>query len=427
MSIRQTAIIGAGPAGLIASLVLRYHGVSPEEILLVDDADTPLATWSGFSAAIAQRDMRSESDGHFFATDFPGLALLDALHEGSPLPLLRSAVNRYHPSLASVIRHGKALARHYGIDRSLRRGRIVAVQRRMEPIPHFELTTATGVTWAARHVFLALGHGPLRWPGVSPADDPDLAGRLVHAYQPKRYGKGRIIVVGSGMAATGEWVNALRAGAHVVSIRRRAGSARQALSAPRCAFSSSWLDRYHRLDPARRAQTLDELARGTSPRPAAWQRVLHQGEREGQLDHRVGEVVTVRPVREGVEVSVRGAEGVDVIGGDLVIAATGFRYGWGEHDLVRSLVDTYGLTTYGDHLVLADDCTLPGLSLPSSAISVGGPAARWAFPASDSFAGMKYASRRFAEHATQRRAFGPHLLAWWDMVRAGRPHGAENE
>jgi len=125
----RAAIVGAGPGGLIAYAALRYAGLDAGDLVVIDDRDAPLSAWAQHTSAIEQRFMRSESEGHFFPTDLPGFALMDALHARSPLPLLKSAVNRYTPSLESVLQHGWGLARHLGMDESVRVARVQRVVR----------------------------------------------------------------------------------------------------------------------------------------------------------------------------------------------------------------------------------------------------------------------------------------------------------
>lgn len=429
MSIHRAAIVGAGPAGLIAYVALRYRGMRAEDIVVLDAEGAPLAGWERYTSAIAQRAMRSESEGHFFATDFPGFALLDALHQASSLPLLRSAVNRYHPSLSAVIDHGRALADHYQMQQSLERAQVGRVERVQEPEPHFRLYDERGgLLLRAHHVLLALGHGSWRWPEVcaDPTERAVLGSRLCHAYQPKQYGPQKVLVVGSGMGAVGEWVNVLRHGGRVVALHRSPHLVEQPLSAPRCAFGGPWLDRYHTLDADERVAILADLARGNAPRPPEWRRVLRTGEREGRLQMQVGELSGLVPQRDGgVIAEVRCGDGGGLsLSADMVIAATGFAYGWQEHAVLRALAAEYGVETRGRHLVLADDCTIPGISSADAAISLSGPLARWAFPPADSFAGMKYAARRFAERV-HGRSSGVRLLgSWWHMVRGGRPYAA---
>src|SRR5207253_2645158 len=100
-----------------------------------------------------------------------------------------------------------------------------------------------------RHVLLAPGH-----PGL--AVPPELRGdpRAVHAYEPHEYAD-RVAIVGAGMAAATEWLNALGAGASVVSVRRREPE-RRPLNLPRPLFTRRGLAAYQALPAAERAVAL---------------------------------------------------------------------------------------------------------------------------------------------------------------------------
>src|SRR5207253_1105741 len=83
--------------------------------------------------------------------------------------------------------------------------RVGWIQRETAPVPHFALYDEDARFLArAKHVMLALGHGPLSYPpalGRARADDR-LRDRIVQAYEPKRYvAEGRYIVVGAGIAS----------------------------------------------------------------------------------------------------------------------------------------------------------------------------------------------------------------------------------
>ena len=93
-----------------------------------------------------------------------------------------------------------------------------------------------------RHVLVATGH-----PGLALPDE--LAGdpRVVHAYEPHEYAA-RVAVVGAGMAAATEWLNALAAGAEVVSVRRRE-PARRPLNVARPFFSKRGLAGFYAAPP----------------------------------------------------------------------------------------------------------------------------------------------------------------------------------
>ncbi|HZT94490.1 MAG TPA: hypothetical protein VE985_08440, partial [Gaiellaceae bacterium] len=65
--------MGSGLAGFTAYQTLRRSLETGEIAVFGTDAD-PAAAWRVRAAAIRQREMRSESDGHTAPTSFPGLA-----------------------------------------------------------------------------------------------------------------------------------------------------------------------------------------------------------------------------------------------------------------------------------------------------------------------------------------------------------------
>ena len=158
------------------------------------DSD-PAAVWRVRARAIRQRYMRSsESDGHCAPTTFPGLAVRSTLRGRSPMPLLQSVCDRYHPTVDEFLEHVEEVpgGRQVG-DESFRLGRIErvrAVAGGFELEPH-------GVF---RHVLLAPGHPGLTFP-------PELRGdpRVVHAYEPHEYAES-VEIIGAGMAAATEWL-----------------------------------------------------------------------------------------------------------------------------------------------------------------------------------------------------------------------------
>lgn len=425
----RAAIVGAGVSGFIAYIFLRYLGIPANQIAMFDDSGFSLDSWTRNTGAIDQVSMRSESEGHFFATDYPGFALLESVHRVSPLPLLRSVFNRYNPKLGDVLAHARALDHHYDIREQVIPIRVQSVHRIAGPQTHFVLRDALGnEVGKAAHVLLALGHGRARWPAA--CDDERrlvLDGRLFHSYQPKPYGANRVMVIGSGLAGMTEWINVLRHQGRVVSVRRRSTVAELPLSAPRCSFAGPWLDAFHHLDPDGRGNVLGELSHGTLPRDRTWKRMLREASRSGQFEVHTAEVEALERTGTGVSVAIREIETrvpsrIEV---DHVVCATGFSSGWQEHTILREIVTAHGAQTFGDHLILEDDCTVPGLSLPGSVLSLSGPMAAWAFPAADSFAAMKYSARRFGEHVLGTYPFGlTRVRSWMDMVRGGWPYGS---
>src|SRR5919204_1500647 len=98
-SASRCAIVGSGLAGFVAYATLRHGGLQPDEIAVFGADRDPVGAWRPRAAAIRQRQMRSESDGHCLPTSFPGLAVRDAIRRRTPVPLLQSVCDRYHPTI----------------------------------------------------------------------------------------------------------------------------------------------------------------------------------------------------------------------------------------------------------------------------------------------------------------------------------------
>jgi hypothetical protein len=349
----RCAIVGSGLAALAAYATLRKGGIAADEITVFGTHAEPTDVWRTRAEAIRQRRMRSESDGHLAPASFPGLAVREAARRGSPLPLLASLADRYHPSVEDFLAHAFDVRARSGWDDSFRPCRI---ERIRAVDSGFELDGEGPFA----HVFVATGH-----PGLERPDD--LPG-AVHAYEPHDYAA-EVTIVGAGMAAATEWLNALAAGADVISVRRRE-PLRRPLNVPRPLFSKRGLASFHASGNEARAATLRELSTPSYPTGAAWDEPLRTAEREGRF----------RVARE-------------VNGSLQVIAATGFRHGFRHDPLLADLVDAHGLETHDRWIVLAPDSTVPALTDETHTLSLAGVAGQWAFPAADTIAGAKYAAR----------------------------------
>src|SRR5438445_4822157 len=156
------AIVGDGLAALVGYATLRRGGLEPVEITVFGTDPDPASAWRVRAAAIRQRRMRSESDGHVAATSFPGLAVRRAARR--PWSLVETLVDRYHPTVREFLEHVEAVRRRSGWDESFRVRRI----ERVAPVGGgFELDGE-----AFPHVLLAPGH-----PGLNVPEE--LAGRGV--------------------------------------------------------------------------------------------------------------------------------------------------------------------------------------------------------------------------------------------------------
>jgi hypothetical protein len=359
----RCAIVGSGLAALATYATLRHGGLSPEEIAVFGTHEDPTDVWRTQAAAIRQRRMRSESDGHLAPAAFPGLAVREALRRGSPAPLLRSVANRYHPSIDDFLAHAEAVRGRTGWERSFR-------LQRVERIRAVDGGFTLDGDGPFAHVLVATGH-----PGLA---RPDAFPGAVHAYEPHEYAT-KVAVVGAGMAAATEWLNALAAGAEVVSIRRRE-PLRRPLNVPRPFFSKRGLAAYHAAPAERRAATLRELSTPSYPAGPAWDEPVRAAERDGRFR---------------VEASPNGSE--------QVIAATGFKQGFRHDPLLADLVDAHDVPTHDRWIELDPDSSIATLTDASRTLSIAGVAAQWAFPAADTIAGAKYAAHGFRRRVCRTR------------------------
>jgi cation diffusion facilitator CzcD-associated flavoprotein CzcO len=352
----EVAVVGSGLAGFTAYQTLR-RGLEPSEIVVFGTDADPAAAWRVRAAAIRQHAMRSESDGHCRASTFPGLAFQGVFRRRSLRPLLESALDRYHPTVDEFLAHVERRRERSGWDESVV-GRMVERVRAVDD--GFEIDGHR-----FRHVLLAPGH-----PGLNVPDELRDDVRAVHSYEPHEY-ESTVTVVGAGLAAATEWLNALAAGAEVVSVRRRQ-PARRPLNVPREYFSRRGLAAFHRLPARERIERLRAVAASSYPAGRAWDEPLERASREGRFR---------------VESSLNGSV--------QVICATGFLRGWRHDPLLARLVADHELATAGDWIVLGPDSTVPGLTDETRTLALAGAPAQWAFPAADTLAGARYAGHWF--------------------------------
>ena len=354
----SVAVVGSGLAGFTAYQTLR-RVLPPDEIAVYGTDADPAAVWRVHAAAIRQCEMRSESDGHCLPSSFPGLAFSSVRRRRSLRPLLESVLDHYHPTVDEFLAHVERLRGRSGWDESF----VLSHVGRVEAVDGgFELDGQP-----FRHALLALGHPGLNVPGELRND-----ARVVHSYEPHEYAA-TVTVVGAGLAAATEWLNALAAGAEVVSVRRREPE-RRPLNVPRHYFSRRGLAGYHRLTPRERVERLRALSAPSYPAGAQWDEPLERASREGRFR---------------VEQSVNGSA--------QVICATGFRKGFRHDPLLARLVAEHDVQTADDWLVLDPDSTVPGLSDETRTLGVAGVPGQWAFPAADTLAGARYAAHRFLQ------------------------------
>jgi cation diffusion facilitator CzcD-associated flavoprotein CzcO len=374
----SVAIVGGGLAGFTAYVTLVHGGLPPEDVSVFDASGAdPAAVWRQRAAAIRQVRMRSESDGHCLPRSFPGLAVREARRRRSVTPLVASVGDRYRPSVADFLEHVEELRARSGWDESVRLARVERIravdggfeletQFRYRDCPSDASRSARSEGQSLgpdrfRHVLVCPGH-----PGLNVPDELVGDPRVVHAYEPHEYAD-EVAVVGAGMAAATEWLNALDAGARVVSVRRRK-PVRRPLNVPRPLFSRRGLAHFQTTGAEARAALLRELSTPSYPPGRRWDEPLE---------------------------SRRFSVAAEPDGAEQVVCATGFRRGFAHDPLLARLVADHGLETHDRWIALAPDCSVPSLTDGERTLALAGVAAQWAYPAADTLVGAKYAARGF--------------------------------
>ena len=362
----RCAIVGGGLAGLVAYATLRRGGLEPGEVVVFGEHSDPSGAWRRRAEAIRQRSMRSESDGHCLPTTFPGLAVRAALRQRSARPLVRTLLDRYHPTVEEFLAHVDEVRARSGWDDSVHERRV----ERVVPVAGgFELDGLGPFS----HVLLAPGHPGLAMPAEL-AGDP----RAVHAYEPHEYADD-VAVVGAGMAAATEWLNALAAGARVCSVRRREPE-RRPLNLPRPLFTRRGLAAFHAASDADRVGFLRRWTAPSFPPGPEWDEPIAAATRDGRFR---------------VEPALNGAA--------QVICATGFLRGFQNDRLLRRLVEDHGVRTVSSWIALSADSSVPQLTDASRTLALSGSCAQWAFPAGDTLAGARYAAHGFLRRVKRCR------------------------
>ncbi len=422
------ATVGDGFGSLLVHTTARYLGFENNQLSVFGPSENPVGTYQQFAYNLGQTVLRSESESHFLAPDWPTFAQLDAWSHKSLQPLWRTTRRKYNPGVPEILTEAAVVTRRTQWDQARVPLRVGWLQRQMQPTPHFVMyDEKANFIGRAKHVMLAPGHGPLSFPPLlaKARKDPALADRVVQAYQPKQYAQGgRYIVLGAGIASVNEWANILDAGGSVLALTRNEQPETQDLNVPRCLFESIGIDAYTRLPFDQRIEFLGQVLRGTRPDRREWLSRIKSGQQEGRFDAIVGEIDKIEPGRAGLRVYVKSRGGedpgwLDVTG---VTAGTGFNKSVLTLPLIRRLVEFYKVPVVEGRLRLQTNCGVPGLDLPESRLCCMGLIANNVIPHGDTIAGLKFISRRFVSDCARaeklkRRSFPSRMSLQFSMGR----------
>ena len=404
-------VVGSGFGALQIYAAAIYLGFAPEQIGIFGEQTNPAHAYQQFAWNLGQTILRSESESHFLPADWPTFAEMDAWARRDPSPLFRSALRKLNPGVPEILTQLQTVTQELGYEqRVLGFTKVGWVVRELGPPAHFGLYDESGeLLGRAKHLALAIGHGPLSFPGVygEARRDPATADLVVQAYEPKRYEHdGLYIVVGSGIAAINEEVNVLEAGGKCLSLRRNAEPDDQDLNVPRCLFDGSGIDAFEALSFEKRLDFLGEVLKGTAPERASWSHVVAGAEKEGRFEERVGELTKIGPGPRGLRVSLAPHGGGPAVSLDVsgIVLATGFVKGYAQQPLLRRLVQLYDVPVVRGRIRLLTNCGVPPLDRADSRLCMMGLNGNTVVPNGDTISGLKYMARRFVGDV--RRAEG---------------------
>ncbi|HYH62718.1 MAG TPA: hypothetical protein VD766_12695 [Solirubrobacterales bacterium] len=395
------AVVGDGFGALLVYTSAIYLGFRPEQIGIFGERTNPVGTYQQFAWNLGQTVLRSESESHFLPADWPTFAQMDAVAKRSPAALARSVRRKFNPGVSEILTEANVVTKNLGYPSRVLGGTKVGwIAREPGSPPYFSLYDEEAkLLGRAKHVMVAVGHGPLSFPGVYGAarEDGELGERVVQAYEAKTYFRGgRYLVVGSGIAAVNEWVNVLEAGGQCIAMRRNPEPDEQDLNVPRCLFDGSGIDAFQGLTFDQRLDFLGRALRGTSPTRKNWSAAVREGQRSGKFEEVIGQASHITSGPAGLRVSVDLNDGrngeLDVTG---VVCATGFVKSALSIPVIRRLVQTYDVPIVQERVRLKTDCGIPPLDREDSRICMMGLSANTVVPNGDTIAGLKYIARRF--------------------------------
>ncbi len=422
------AVVGDGFGSLIVQSTARYLGFRNEDVAVFGPSTNPVATYQQFAYNLGQTVLRSESESHFLPADWPTFAQLDAWSRRSVRPLARSISRKYNPGVPEILAEAGVVARELHWEGCRVPTRVGWLQREEGPA-HFVLYDEdANLIGRAKHVMLAVGHGPLAFPPLlakAKEGDPEIDGRIVQAYDAKSYHPdGRYIVIGAGIASINEWANIIDEGGKVIALRRNPAPDEQDLNVPRCLFEAKGIDVFQGLPFEQRIAFLGASLKGTTPRRRGWLERIELGRSEGRFEEVIGEIDQVERGPAGLRVHISSSHGpapgwLDVTG---VVAGTGFNKSALTLPILRRLVEHYDIPVDGGRIKLKTNCGVPGLDRPESRLCMMGINANNVIPHGDTIAGLKYIGRRFVADCARaerlrRRPFASRLALQASLAR----------
>ncbi len=109
------ATVGDGFGSLLVHVTARYLGFENEQLSVFGPSDNPVGTYQQFAYNLGQTVLRSESESHFLAPDWPTFAQLDAWSHKSLKPLWRTTRAQVQPGRSRDPDRGRGRRAPHGL------------------------------------------------------------------------------------------------------------------------------------------------------------------------------------------------------------------------------------------------------------------------------------------------------------------------
>ncbi|MBI3255884.1 MAG: SidA/IucD/PvdA family monooxygenase [Candidatus Andersenbacteria bacterium] len=411
---KKVGIVGSGLGAFMAYVVLRFRGISAEQISVIGPAASPVEGWLAFVRSIDQTSMRSESAAHFFPTDSPGLATIESLKNWTIKPTIMNWFDKYHPTVDTVIDHITKLVRQTGYSQSLIQTEVESIHRHGAELHVFG--QAGKLVGRFEHIIVAVGHGqpyvpePIKKFNQKYPHDKRVR-HSFHAGEVIKPGQ-TVLVMGNGLSSATHWTNYLDSQVNLIAVAPHPFIMNQPLNTPRKYFSKRGFQPFRHQGSHGRYAELMKAKRGTFPPYINWHMKFATARRQGRLTEILGMVEDIATNGNGklrVIVKLSDGHSLRAVAADHVISSTGFMP-LITHPLWQTLIKQYNLPVMNTCLVVDDHFRVPIISQEKSIVGVIGSASEWAIPCADSFGGMKIVAHELANQIVGPESWKPRKL-----------------
>src|SRR4051812_16849195 len=464
--------IGGGIGSFVTVDYLRISGVSTSAIRVLTPLRTPWESYE-YLTTVSQipRGERLRSDSSSTPDNiwgFPSYALREAV-QGNLKALWNVLVepvfaNYYTPKAGAVFQAIKKEMYRIQYPETVVHGQVRMVRRRVGGGYFTILTPPEGTAPTRRLAYRSQWvHVAVGYPGLKFLDDlqdyrkqyNDYS-RVVNAYEPHEHvykrlalGRGTVLIRGGGIVASRVLQRLIddrdRLGLdtqifhlfrtyidkpHGPGIfKRRKGAdgwAYQGFNYPKSVWGGQLKQQVRKSEGQQRARLYKEMGGTNTPVRSDWQEQLSRGRAQGWYRVVIGQIESMRPVGDLVEVTASSDQGAQVGTFDAVIDCTGLEADIREHRVLADLLDhsgagrnPLGRLDVDQHFEVTGTRN-GGKVYASGSATLGGP-----FPGVDTFFGLQIAAQEIVDDMVKQgfaRRLGPgrSTSQWWKWVRNKR-------